>query len=157
MGLFSPTRCTQQPASFCFILSDSNAFGRPCLLSLDPIYCFKKQASKWGQSSWAKFLPPPWVDVNPDDLLRNSCMRISKLCLLPVTDRFIHTLFNCPSTCTTTGGGGEGEEGGRGGGDGRTNNLPLHFQVWPLKVRQRCASACGEQFGPSPVESAGQS
>lgn len=35
------------------------------------------------------------------------------------------------------------------------NNLPLHFQVWPLEVRK--ASACGEQFGPSPVDQAGQS
>lgn len=84
-----------------------------------------------------KLRPPRWVEVNPDDLLRNSWMCIFKLCLLPVSDLFIHMLVNCPSTCTATGGGGKrggetGVGGGGGEGDGRTNNLPLpiRFGLW---------------------------
>lgn len=82
MGLFSPTRHTKQPVSICFIVSDSNAFGLACLCLVE--LCLEEQASKWSQSSWVK-LPPPWVEVNPDDLLRSSSVRISKLRFLPVT------------------------------------------------------------------------
>lgn len=131
-GLVFPHETHKAAASICFIVSDSNAIGRACLLCLVELG-LEKQASTWSQSSWGKF-PPPWVEVNPDDLLRNNRMAISKLRFLPV-----NTLF-CPRAPCLASMATKGE--GKGGEGGQTNTLPLPFRssFWKLvKDGRQCS------------------